>query len=319
MNLEDKSEVLFQYGPIIWFSLLVGLNLLGFLLSKWQKWDFIEEFSKFSLKEVFGCDLCFIETDKDSENITENIKEDNSESGELIIRKQLHYVNKDCNNIQINIHKLKNAYFIHSNCTVLFLGYLFLKIVLTIQILSTVCLEGYKCMNSSLKDVCKNMNYTQNSTNMVPFLCEKYGVESFDTLVVNIGVFSGLLKFIFEINKYVFKYSVKLTLKLSKLLSKRIQQKYLMIIPFLIITIVIFLIVQSLVKVPGKNFVYNDEYYNAKLISCAAILLNTIYAGCSTANHLFLSNEIKNQLYLVYHREILSKTEKYGSRIQSVD
>ena len=314
MHLEEKSEILFQYGSIIWFSILMGCNLLCYLLSKWQKWDFIEEFSKYSLKEVFECDLCLVETDKNSEN---NNEED--ESNGLIKRKQFHYVNKNCENIEINIHKLKNVYFVHSNCTILFLGYLFLKIVLTVQVLSTVCLEGYKCMNSSLKDICKNTNYTQNSTNMVPFVCEKYGIESFDQLVVNIGVYSGLLKFIFEINKYVFKFSVKLTLKLSKLLSKRIQEKYLMIIPFLLIAIVIFLIVQSLVKVPGQNVVYDDEYYNAKLISCAAIILNTIYAGCSTANYLFLSNEIKNQLYLVYHRETFSNIQKYSTRNESIE
>ena len=317
MYLEYKSEILFQYGPIIWFSILMGFNLFGYLLSRLQKWDFVEEFSKYSLKEVFECDLCLVETRRDK-NLKESTEESDElinedESNSLVSSNQFHYVNKNCSNIEINISKLKYVYFIHSNCTILFLGYLFLKIVLTVQVMSTVCLVGYKCMDDKLKDICKNSNHTQNVTNMIPFVCEKYGIDSFDTLIVNIGVFSGILKFIFEINKYVYKYSVQLTLRLSKLLSKRIQAKYLMIIPFFIITVVIFLIIQSLVKVPGQNVVYNDEYYNAKLISCAAILFLTIYAGCSTANYLFVSNEVKNRLYLVYYRDVRSNIHSYGT------
>ena len=295
-----KSEIIFQFGPIIWFSTLLILNLLGYLISKWQKWDYFEEVSKFSLKDVFGCDLCLVETELEKKS--ENSSDDESK---LIESKKFHYVNKNCNNIEVHIHKLKHVYFFHSNCTILFLGYLFIKVVLTIQVLSTVCIAGYKCMDDKLKDVCKNSNATINSSNVkTPFVCEKYGIESFDTFILNIGVFTGILKFIFEINKYVFKVSVKLTLKMSQLLATRVKAKYLMIIPFFLITIIIILIVQSLIKVPGQNIVYSDEYYNAKLISCAAILFITIYAGCLTANYLFISKEINNKLYLVYYREV---------------
>jgi hypothetical protein len=310
MSLVDKSEIIFQFGPIIWFTTLLIINLTGYLLSKWQKWDFIEEFSKISVKDVFECDLCLIETEKSNDDLDDN------ESEKLIYSKRYHYVNKNCNNIEINIKKLKNVYFFHSNFTILFLGYLFIKIVLTIQVLSTTCITGYKCMDNKFNDVCKNHTQNSSSNFMTPIVCEKYGIESFDSFIVNIGVFTGILKFIFEINKYVFKVSVNSTLKLSRLLATRVKGKYLLFIPFLLITIVIAFVVLSLVKVPGQNIVYSDEYYNVKLISCASILFLTIYAGCSTANYLFVSEEVKNKLYLVYHCSVDPQHQAYGTQNQ---
>lgn len=292
MSLEDHSGFLFHYGTIFWFSCLLFINIVGLILVKWKKVKFIELLSEYSIKEVFQCDLCLVEIDDTSNN------EDESDS---LNNKRYRYINKDCNNIEINLNKLKYTYYFHSNCTILFLGYLFLKIVLTIQTVSTVCLKGYRCMDNKFKDVCVNQTSTGDpSNNTQAFVCEKYGIESFDSFIINIGIFAGILKFIFEINKYIFKLSYKWTLTALKLLSHKLKRKYLLLIPSIMIAMIIALLVLSLIKIPGKNYVYSDEYYNAKLISCANILFVTIYAACSTANYSYESKEFSNKLYLVY-------------------
>jgi hypothetical protein len=289
-----------EYGSLICLTVLLLFNAIGLVI---RRKKFAHYMAKLSLERFFQSELCIVLNDQSSAN---------DEQHSLVSsRPRFSYINKEVDNLKLNIDKLYFAYYIHSNLSLLFLGYLILPTLLFHEIVSPVCMDGYLCVNKNLTDVCSNSSSSSISGITGEFhridfgwlICSKYEVETFSSLVKNLAIFSAIVKLLIEINKLIFRWSFKVAKYLHRRYYNKKIIKLMEVVKLLNFSVLLFIwTFLCFIPVTSKyrvNYLTYQIIYS-QVLSYVGFMLSTANVAWSTAKHVITQDEDNHKQYQIY-------------------
>ena len=156
-----------------------------------------------TLTKYFSCQKAIV-----PESLREDASINQNENSKIIRTNKILYLNQTCDNLEMTFESFpfsKWFIFIYFNVFLTMMGQFFIYIVFVKEVLSDTCLNGYECE--------KILNFTcemaQNETMSIKrnFLCTRYGVQSFDSLVQDVVIAYGVYLLSINVNNYLFKFS----------------------------------------------------------------------------------------------------------------
>jgi hypothetical protein len=195
-------KALFTFIPPI---VVVLFNVVCYILFKlFCSKNFIDIVIQTTLTTFFSCQKAIVpESLKHDDSINGNEVSKNSSKSHKIL-----YLNQTCDNLEMTLDSFpfsKWFIFIYFNVFLTMMGQFFIYTVFVKEVLSDTCLQGYEC-EKILNVTCE---MAQNETKNVKrnFLCTRYGVESFDSLVQDAVIAYGVYLLSINVNNYLFKFS----------------------------------------------------------------------------------------------------------------
>ena len=259
-------EYVFRFFPSIMFILMTIILLTNaFLKYKITKkiinCVYLEIPFRFCLKALFGLEKEFAFLEKSQEYDSNNNKITNNKNQEdgienAVIEKETVEADNVITNKgkQWKLIKFYLQLIVHSFFTIITLSILFLHILLFQEEIEDKCLEGYDCFGvSSLRETI-NCNSTAKNLH---FVCQKYDIKSFESLITDLGAFAGIVTIIFKGHKFTFQIILFLksklrALKISKSVNNRLKSSNLFEkILFIFLIVLEFLILISLLIMHG--------------------------------------------------------------------
>jgi hypothetical protein len=195
-------KALFTFIPPI---VVVLFNVACYILFRlFCSKNFIDIVVQTTLTTFFSCQKAIVpESLRDGDSINQNENSRNSGKSNKIL-----YLNQTCDNLAMTLDSFpfsKWFIFIYFNVFLTMMGQFFIYTVFVKEVLSDTCLQGYEC-EKILNVTCE---MAQNETKNVKrnFLCTRYGVESFDSLVQDAVIAYGVYLLSINVNNYLFKFS----------------------------------------------------------------------------------------------------------------
>lgn len=290
----NGPQVLVVFGPLIVLGIVILIIPIGVLLYLWKGYNLLTSLAEFDIENFFGCEECILDASHGESN----------DDSRMLLNSQIHkrkvYINKNCNNIDIEIDQMKISYFIHMICVINFAGYLFIQILFHEEVTSTMCLNGYKCVNENQTDVCSNFNSSDNDGfNGAHLLCEKFGIESFDTFIIRVAIIIGVMKTILLVSKYIFKFAVKISSSPDDNVEDG-DECSLMTCGIYILLLLLWIVAPVSIGTIGEDIIKSGTI--VKAIAYAAIFIATLIVGCQTGKQLVKSKSIHHRHYILYYR-----------------
>ena len=302
-NLEDHIKAFLLAWPF-----LLGLGNL--VLWRLYKRVYIDSMAEQSVENVFDLILCASSQQREPRKVDEVKDEDEDDQchdqqiqiettpARPAAKKFYLDVNSNFIKIDLDVERVANAFYFHFNLIIFCAVYIFVQTIFLHEVVTTSCLDGFKCPESE----CELVN------NTVSFVCYKFSIDSFDSLLNDCAIFYSMLSIIKLGNQTFIKLFLRLCLRSKKEYSY-VRRGALTVIVFTILLILFLLTIDFLNKwnpVVNTNFLPIISYsFTIKLISFFLTSFATIYIALTLRFH--------NEDMKIERQYILFATEKKKS------
>ena len=276
------------------------LFLVNFIFWRLYRRTFVDSMAEQSVENVFDLILCASWSSKDTGQGAVLTKEDEPPDQDdqqqqhvqinqqpMVPRAKKFYldVNSNLIKIDLDIGRVSNAFYFHFNLIIFCAVYIFVQTIFLHEVVTTSCLEGFRCPESE----CGLVN------NTISFVCYKFSIDSFDSLLNDCAIFYSMLSIIKLGNQTFLKLFLRLCLR-SKKEYGYVRRGALLVIVFTSLLILFLLTVDFLNKwnpVVNANFLPIISYsFTIKLISFLLTSFATVYIALTVR---FQNEELKTE------------------------